>query len=195
MRQIVLILFFGIFQQCLANELPQDSAVLLEKLEEFEQNEHQKLKESIRSKRAQVAKLLEQHLQRETKSGNLERALLLKGEVERLTAEEDPASADMDSGASTNGSEEINEDWFVGKSWKKKDGSTVFKFEERGAATMTSGEHTEEKEWKIDRDLRGVAVFRGSSRAVYFWFDGSDQVIRTQSEDRNDSPSPFELVE
>lgn len=79
----------------LAEDLPQDVAGVLMQLEEFEDNERAKAEELIQDKRLQVAKFLQRALERETKAGNLEVALLIKGKIESLSPKSAPEGSTL----------------------------------------------------------------------------------------------------
>ena len=64
--------------------LPIDSLDLISKLQQFENEEKQAVREKISEKRQGVVKVLEQHLSRETKLGNLDSALELRTLIQNL---------------------------------------------------------------------------------------------------------------
>jgi hypothetical protein len=64
--------------------LPSDSLDLIEKLQQFENEERQTAREKISEKRKAVVEVLEQHLTRETKLANLDSALELRKLIENL---------------------------------------------------------------------------------------------------------------
>lgn len=67
-----------------SSALPSDSNSLLEKLAGFEEAEYQKLEAIVAEKRDQVVRTLQQHLDRETKSGNLSAAVAVSEAITRL---------------------------------------------------------------------------------------------------------------
>ena len=77
---------------------PQNSSKdsLIGKLETFEFEKAEELKAELREKRGQVAEILEQELQALTKQGNLEGALAVKAEIERLNGEIELVSTNME---------------------------------------------------------------------------------------------------
>lgn len=103
-----------------SEDLPEDSKVLIERLEEFEAGELKKFEAVVADKRAQVTTILEQHLSRETKKGNLDGALALKAKVAELS--ETGSSLSEAAGAAMALPAEPNleqaEAEFVGTAWK-----------------------------------------------------------------------------
>lgn len=82
--QIVL-LSFAITALAAGEDLPSESKLLLEKLNAFENKEWKKFEGIVSEKTDQVVKVLEAHLERETKSGNLERAIALREKIQELS--------------------------------------------------------------------------------------------------------------
>lgn len=75
-------------------QLPQASADLVAKLGAWELEQQAALQKAVETKRAEVAALLEKQLQETSASGNLEEALAIRKEIERLSpATLQPASA------------------------------------------------------------------------------------------------------
>ena len=68
---------------CLA-QLPEDTGSILKKLQEWEFQQRIEVEEAIREKRGDVLEILETHLERVTKSGDFDNAILIKKEIERL---------------------------------------------------------------------------------------------------------------
>lgn len=66
-------------------KLPSDSQAILDKLGAFEKEERKKLEAVVSEKTAQVVKVLQEHLERETKSGNLEGAIVLRETIRQLS--------------------------------------------------------------------------------------------------------------
>lgn len=64
--------------------LPNDSLDLVAKLQQFENEESRAVREKISDKRQAVVEVLEQHLSRETKLGNLDSALELRKLIQNL---------------------------------------------------------------------------------------------------------------
>ena len=88
MKRLLMISF--LFQAFIASAdepkgIPSDSMDLLAKLQQFERAEHEKVDAIIREKRRAVAVVLEQHLVRETRAGNLDAALQLRNAISNLT--------------------------------------------------------------------------------------------------------------
>ena len=76
-----------------ADELPEDSKDLVEKLEAFKTSEEKKLEAMLLNKQQAVVKILTQHLERETKSGNLDGAVAIRKRIASLNGQskiEDP---------------------------------------------------------------------------------------------------------
>jgi len=69
----------------LSAQLPQASADLVEKLAVWELEQQAALQKAVETKRAEVAALLEKQLQETSASGNLEEALAIRKEIERLS--------------------------------------------------------------------------------------------------------------
>ncbi len=74
-----------ILSQPLSAQLPQPSADLLAKLGAWELEQQEAFKTSVADKRVGVVALLEKHLQETTASGNLDGALAIRKEIERLS--------------------------------------------------------------------------------------------------------------
>ena len=73
-----------VFTLPLLAELPKESLTLVEKLEEWEGKQQSELDSKIAIKRAEVVKVLRKQLESTTKSGELEGALAIREEIERL---------------------------------------------------------------------------------------------------------------
>lgn len=84
---IYALLFLTFFSSTLVGDenIPLDSAILVEKLTSFEAEERAKFVEVLSEKTNEVIEILQSHLERETKSGNLERAIALREEIKRLS--------------------------------------------------------------------------------------------------------------
>ena len=74
---------------CASAELPRESSELIKKLDDWEKQQREELKKKITEKRAEVSALLRAQLERTTKSGDLEGALAIKEELERLAQDPD----------------------------------------------------------------------------------------------------------
>ena len=70
-----------------SSQLPRQSAEIIARLADYEQQVLNEAKTKIAEKRIAVAKILKAHLHAETKRGNLEGALAIKSEVEKLEPE------------------------------------------------------------------------------------------------------------
>ena len=81
LAHISLILVFPIFATA---EFPRGSSELLKKLELWEKVELEKVHEKIHAKRLEVIARLEKDLKESTKAGDLDGALSIRGEIERL---------------------------------------------------------------------------------------------------------------
>ena len=68
-----------------SDELPSDSKALVDKLEAFVAEEEAKAAKTIEEKKKAVVALLNKHLERETKAGNLDSALSLKNKIAELS--------------------------------------------------------------------------------------------------------------
>ena len=66
-------------------QLPDRTSTLVKKLNEWELEKKALLQKEIEAKRAEVIKVLQQHQQETTKDGDLEGALAIKAEIERLS--------------------------------------------------------------------------------------------------------------
>lgn len=71
--------------------IPRDSADLIKKLNDFAAVEQKTVDDAIAEKTEAVVKILAQHLERATKAGELDAAIALRAEIEKLT----PAAADL----------------------------------------------------------------------------------------------------
>ncbi len=67
-----------------SSALPPDSKSLMDKLAEFETEEQRKVDAAVAEKREQVVEALQQHLDRETRSGNLAAAVAVSEAITRL---------------------------------------------------------------------------------------------------------------
>ena len=67
-------------------ELPNESAELIKKLSDWELELQVELKDKIKTKRSEIVEILEKHLDSTTRAGDLEGAISLKKEIERLQA-------------------------------------------------------------------------------------------------------------
>lgn len=89
MKLLFLILhlsFFCLVIHSSAQDLPKDSADLLGKLDSYAKTEREAAERRIQEKASAVAKVLESHLERETKAGNLDEGIALRREIERLNS-------------------------------------------------------------------------------------------------------------
>ena len=67
-----------------AQELPKDVADTLNKLNKFEHHVRAEADDQVSDKRTEVSRFLQEALTRETKAGNLDSALAIKGLIESL---------------------------------------------------------------------------------------------------------------
>ncbi len=65
-------------------ELPENAQELITKLNNWELDQQAELQQRIKAKREEVIKVLERMLQETTKTGDLDGAIAIKGEIERL---------------------------------------------------------------------------------------------------------------
>ncbi len=68
------------------SKLPGSSIHLVSRLAEFEIREKQKLEQVLNSKRKEVLVILRKHFKQSTKNGNLEQAIAIRSEIERIEA-------------------------------------------------------------------------------------------------------------
>ncbi len=83
--KIQILILAALFPVCGFGQLPESSAQLIKKLGDWELEKQAALEKEIAEKRAAVAKSLEAQLIEVTKSGDLDGALAIKAEIERLT--------------------------------------------------------------------------------------------------------------
>lgn len=69
-------------------QLPQESADLISQLKNWELDQQVALQQEMKEKRKQVAAVLERHLEETTKAGDLEGALAIRKEIEKLSPPE-----------------------------------------------------------------------------------------------------------
>jgi hypothetical protein len=77
-------------------EIPADAKILLDKLKSWEGEERAKLEERVQTKRKEVAKALQVQLERETRTGNLEQAVLIKNEINLLLGDKEEEQEHVD---------------------------------------------------------------------------------------------------
>ena len=83
LRTTGLLLF--LFAQCVhADEPPAESLKLLSELQKYEEKKYTELQSELAIKRAQAATILRAHQDRETKAGNLDKALSIRGLIEQV---------------------------------------------------------------------------------------------------------------
>jgi len=135
MKYLSLFAFFVSVSALSADEasLPKDAKELLSKLENFEHEQLAKAHAVISEKRAGVVGVLKSQMDRETRAGNLEGALALKGKIESLSTEKFETAPSDASKAGNAPSKETA--FFVGPVWfmgDEKNPYSSFKFEADG---------------------------------------------------------------
>jgi len=90
-------------------ELPPESAELTKKLRDWELEQQVELQQRIRTKRSEVAELLRKQLEVSTKAGDLDGALSIRKEIEKLTGP--PTGNPTSSQSDKTHSEQEVQDW------------------------------------------------------------------------------------
>ena len=84
-RNFTFLLFLCGFTSHVVAQLPEDAKELVSKLSSWELDRQAELQKEITEKRTEVVSVLQTTLERTTKSGDLDGALAIKKEIERLT--------------------------------------------------------------------------------------------------------------
>ena len=173
--------------------LPSDSLDLLAKLQQFETNERTKFETAVLEKRKAVIAVLEKHLDRETKSGNLDGALQLRKAIEGLATIQPPVS---DPGANSPAVEDKDSfaKWLTGKKFTHTDthGRRILTFERRKLIYQTiDADRTKEVEFEIV-DSRTVTYSDGAPWRLTFSPDLQSYVARRLDTNKDYRGLPLE---
>lgn len=172
-----------------SENLPSDSKELLTKLELFEEETLEKAQEVIIQKRAAVSKILQSHLDRETRSGNLETALQLKRAIEGLSdptkqLEQSPGNSEEKTMAEPDEETSLLE-FLIGPVWSHTEGRDLtFEFKEDGTGDKFLGEavNPQSFEWQLDDQ---VITVKFGPNTRYFAVDLQRKELWETSEDGN----------
>jgi len=96
-------------------ELPPESAELTKKLRDWELEQQVELQQRIRTKRSEVAELLRKQLEVSTKAGDLDGALSIRKEIEKLTGP--PTGNPTSSQSDKTHSEQEVQDWLSARNY------------------------------------------------------------------------------
>ncbi len=164
-------------------KLPRDSTELLEKLSQFEETERARTESAIAEKRNQVAALLRAHLQRETKSGNLDAALELRKKIEVLSGTTTPQSQPIPS-TPENKLDDNFVNWLATVTFVESSGVRFSVTAQTVTAVYLNGTTYEYPITAIDSDKREVAwkYSSNSDKVNFFKVDSSRRkAIRTKA--------------
>jgi len=145
-----------------AEDLPVDVANVLEKLGEFEAQERIKAEQIIRDKQLQVVKFLQGALDRETKAGNLEGALLIKAKIESLGPKATPEKPTMPAVGA-------NEDFLGEWTWFIADQKLILERGNKAYIQLPGGGAKLEAQWQPSGDSR---------RSIEVSWGGDDNTAR-----------------
>ncbi|MFT5469736.1 MAG: hypothetical protein ACI8UO_004858 [Verrucomicrobiales bacterium] len=150
---IITLLIFPAF--CFA-ELPPESAELVEKLEKWELEQHIAFQRQLADKRAQVVVALKSQLDARTRSGDLDGALAIKTEIERLSIEsshpltERPERKIRDTPLQT---------FLIGTKWVPTEGGKSIAFTESNSGNFVSSSGEERTVKYIVKDSDEIALY------------------------------------
>ena len=172
--------------------LPSDSADLIVKLESFENQELAKAQKAIAEKKAAVVEVLESHMARETRGGNLDSALALKEKISELSAKDSTVEKAPSPPSSANPS--INEEWFIGKTWGND--IVAFKFHPGGTGIKLllvgpQKGHEFKMKWRIQES--GAIEVDHNGAISYVWVNSSRRAKHTQTPKEDDRPTELKL--
>lgn len=166
-----LFITISILAACMSHaqaQLPDGAKELISKLSNWELDRQADLQKEIQGKRNEVAKLLQAMLEQQTKSGDLEGALAIKQEIERiqLPLTEKPQEAEQ-APADKPDSKAPELDWFVGQTWGAG-GATTFAFEPEGKGVKNYRGVPSPMKWEILES--GVVRVFGAGAPEFFRF-------------------------
>jgi len=149
-------------------QLPKEADELVSKLSNWELDRQAELQKEIQAKRGEVVRLLERVLVETTKSGNLEGALAIKNEIERLSQ----TKLTQPEAAPPTVEEQVRlKDYLIGSSWIAS-GSKII-FIDRKTARFVGSEN---KEREISYEIVDEGAFN------IFWSSTPNKCVL--SEDR-----------
>ncbi len=177
------------------------------KLEEYERGELDALKKELWLKRVQVVGLFQAEMVKVSKQGNLEGALAIKKEIERLKGEIDLAAIGSLSGnkneaakaegeagnkKSKSAMRKDFEKKLVGRKWKDPNGF-IYQLEKRGKALMTvPGKPAQIWKWEVTEPGKVKFIYSSANSVVFIfgeegedvikeWYDGSGKLLNTMT--------------
>ncbi|MDF1657910.1 MAG: hypothetical protein P1U58_09880 [Verrucomicrobiales bacterium] len=141
--------------------LPTDSANLLAKLQNFEEEELAKAREKIGEKTLAVVEVLRSHLDRETRNGNLDAAVALKEQIEAMaktTVSAELKNTPTPSNSTDSGTKET-EKFYIGPVWRNSDnGVLTFQFSENGSGIKKYKDMPQPFTWVLTDEKITVSI-------------------------------------
>ena len=154
-------MLLAISSQVVFAQLPKDSQDLISKLTNWELDRQAELQKEIEAKRSEVIEVLKKHLRTTTKAGNLEGALAIRKEIERLT------DSNATTTAPTNIIDSTTTKSVVATKWQYRSigiGSLVTAtFQENGKLLISTadGRITKTKGWRSNEDGTATVTMDG----------------------------------
>lgn len=188
----------------LAEPLKGKAGEYISKLEIYEQEKLNALKKELWAKRVQVVGALKKEMAKVTKKGDLEGALAIKKEIERLTGEIDLAAINSIKGKENEVAEKAGkksksamrkelEKRLVGTKWKDT-GGAIYLFEKRGQLKATMpGQAAQDWEWKVEEpgkvrllysNVHSILLLFGEEgeSVTKEWYKGDDLLLTSKFE-------------
>lgn len=166
------------------NNLPDESTILVNKLKDWELEKQNELEAEIQDKRLSVVAVLEQHLEAATKRGDLDGAIAIRKEIERLNSEE---SGELN----VTSSKKENKDWFVGTRWKiVRENLDTFELTIIEGKVKASNDN---RFFEYEFSRPGTLTYKGLFRSITLRF-GSDKKSGTYRDDKG-TKGTIELIE
>lgn len=168
-------------------ELPTEAALLIQKLDAWEENQERMYLQSVEKKREEVAKALDAILQEFTQRGKLAEALVIDKKIKKLRA---PLVAVK--------SEDQHEslpdpNWFVGKTWEHVTrNEDTFTFHEDGTGTRVFEGNDYKFFWKLEGEFVEMK-FDKSAMVLFATLEERGESMIARSKDGKENPIPVQL--
>ena len=167
------------------SELPTEAALMIERLENWEENQERMYLQSVEKKRDEVAKVLDGILQEFTRQGKLAEALVIDKEIKKLRS---PLIA-----AKTEEKKQPPSDphWFVGETWEQVTrNEDTFTFQEDGTGTRFFKGDEYSFAWTLEGEL---VVMKFDYLTLYATLERRGESVIARSEDGATDPIPVRL--
>lgn len=167
-----------------SEKLPDESTALLKKLRDWELEKQIELKAEIQEKRDSVVALLQEHLDAATKRGDLDGAIAIRKEIEKLAQGK---SEEADSGPP----DKTEGKWFVGTRWKVvREKLDTFELEILEGKVKAS---TDSRFFDYEISRTGSLTYQGLFREITLRFS-NDKKSGTYRDDKG-TKGTIELIE